>query len=541
MNIVEAYLIGLMCARGHIFVRDKRVIIEFAHKNKTIEGIAYCPKCGAFATAKKNDNPEGYLFCKSCGTKVNKSVKKVYEQHESTIKSLQQNIIPFLSSFYKIDFDIVGNEHMTYLILDFNKDIFNFNKITSMFNGSSGFDSFIIPREIYKTTKENKIEFMNGFLDAAGFFNSGGWLNRDGKNGKGRMRAYLQIVRNWRMPVLICNFLKSELGLPIHTIDWGHPNIRDSGMEDYYNSSPLSWSREHQVKFFPEYYAEFKLRMRHKQDMFDELTKHNIKCVFDNSEDCKPPSPITLACVKPYHFGENDSRIPLRIRKHYDAYWQVCNDMGCIFSKKCIAKSKNPRLTYLTGKDEKKDASSIEKEYDKQRRKLTTAIIKKYKGFEKEKESAIIRSKKTNPEQKLYEPISNWLCEYLQKAYSQKVKVHDTSSFNLDKFIAQNNLFDQFNFCNEYKIKPDIVGFLLKDNNICFVEVKIDELTLKDIGQLLGYCLVGDPKEAILISPKKPSISLLKILKSNDSILRYNERKIKIGTWKGHTCDLLEL
>jgi hypothetical protein len=539
LNEVDAYIIGLICARGHILTNDKRIIIEFAHKNKTIAGIAYCPKCGDLATQKKDNNLEGYLICKGCGNKVSKSVKKIYEQQESTIASLNKIIIPFIKSVYKIDFEVVGNDHMTFLVLDFSRDENSFNRISGMFNGKYGFDSFTIPEEMYNTSKENKIEFMNGFMDAAGFFNSGSWLVRQGKNGKYRMRAYLQIVRNWKMSTLICNFLKKELNLPIQTIDWGHPNIRDSSMEDYYNSNPLSWSREHQVKFYPEYYNLFNLRIEHKEKMFNELVDFNNKVSFNSSEDCNPPSPISLKSVKPFHPGENDPRIPSVIRKHYNAYWQVCNDIGCVFSKRCINESKTPELLFLTGKEGNEKTDVIRKEYEKQSKKLTEEIEKQHKNIVKKKSLKI--AKKTDPEEKLYEPISKWLQNYLEKEYSQEVKTHDTSSFYLDKFIAQNNLFEEFEFCNEYEIKPDIVGFLLKDKEICFVEVKIEALTIKDIGQLLGYCIVGKPKEAILISPEKPSANLIKTLKSNNSILSFDGSKIKIGTWKGNDCEIMEI
>jgi len=539
MNKQLSYLIGLICARGHLFVQDRRIIIEFAHKNKSIVGIAHCPKCGNLATEKKDGNPDQNLICKACGTLIDKSVKKVYEQQKSTLQSLNQVIIPFLAS-PNIDFNIVGNDHMTLLIIDCIRAEEYFTTIQTLFSPNMSFDSFVIPKEMYATNQENKKEFITGFLDAAGFFNSGGWLNREGKHGIGRMRAYFQIVRNWKMPVLICNYLK-ELNFPIHTIDWGHPNIRDSSMEDYYNSNPLSWSREHQVKFFPEYYKVFKLRLKHKQEMFEELIQHNEKVGFDNSDDCSPPKPITTKTLKPYHFGENDPRIPTQVRKHYDAYWQVCNDLGCIFSNICIRKSKNPEAYYLTGKDEKINYDEVKKQFINYRNDLTSKIVQSYKGMKSQLPKKAGTTIRQNPEYKLYEPIAKWLERHLRQKYSQNVLVFNTSSFYLDKFILQNNLFDQFDFCDEYKIKPDLVGFLLKSKNLVFVEVKVGQLTLKDIGQLLGYSLVAQPELAILTSPEKPSISLMKILKSNLDILKYSESKrIIISYWEDSQLHYLD-
>ncbi len=539
MQDYESYLIGLICARGHILKDDRRIIIEFAHKNKTIEGIAYCHKCGDFATTKKEGNPEAFLFCKSCGTKVDPSVKKVYEQKESTITSLKDNIIPYIAPLNAKTF-IIGNDHMTFLILEFDKENKSFDYLSYLFKEKYGFDNFEIPEEMYSEDKTNKIEFVSGFMDAAGFFNSGGWLNRDGKNGKGRMRAYFQIVRNWKMPVLICNFLKNELSLPIHTIDWGHPNIRDSMMKDYYDSNPLSWSREHQVKFFPEYYVGFNLRIVHKKNMFDELKNHNEQVVFENSDDCRPPKPIGPASIKPYHFSESDTRIPPEIRKHYDAYWQVCHDLGCIYAKESISKSRNPDLAFITGEDVEGDFDELNSKIDIKRKQITDKIIQKYEDREEKEKKKLIKTIRENPEKKLYEPISKWFTDYLSTKFSEEVKVHDTSSFYLDKFIIQNDLYDEFSFCDEYKIKPDIVGFLINSNRICFAEIKIGELTLKDIGQLLGYCLVGNPEVAILVSPEKPSVNLIKILKSKPDLLRYNSRRILIGAWNKDECEILE-
>ncbi|MBO4674979.1 MAG: hypothetical protein J5601_02700, partial [Elusimicrobiaceae bacterium] len=103
-----AYLIGLLCARGHIYLSAKRVIIEFAHKNKTIEGIAHCPKCGEMATSPAGQD---YLQCKNpkCRSVVDKSVKPVYEQQVSTYKSIEEVIIPFLAEELKCGFSYMGN------------------------------------------------------------------------------------------------------------------------------------------------------------------------------------------------------------------------------------------------------------------------------------------------------------------------------------------------------------------------------------------------------------------------------------------------
>ena len=235
---------------------------------------------------------------------------------ESTISSLNEVIIPFLSKRFKINYDIVGNDHITLLILDFSNKHDEFENILKKFNSKSGFDSFEIPKELHSCDRQVKIEFVNGLLDTSGFFNAGSWLIREGNNGFGVMRGYFQIVRNWKIPVQICDFLHEEFSLTIQTIDWGHPNMRDQ-------ANIFAWAREHQVKFFPEDYRIFKLKIRHKQKMFEELISHNQRIDF-RGKDVFGVSKINQGQIKPFHPAENDPRLPEELRgKHFDASWQI--------------------------------------------------------------------------------------------------------------------------------------------------------------------------------------------------------------------------
>lgn len=527
-----AYLLGLILGRGYINYSQNRLIIEIAHKNKILEGIAHCNSCGGLATEKKENNLNKELFCKLCGKKVSPTRKHSYQQQVETINSLKNSIIPYLNTIPNLNFTIRGNDHMTFLIIDCSGNVSILNDIKKHFDKDTSYDSFHIPNEMHKNSRKIKIEFINGVLDTASFPAAGGWLNRPGKNGTGRMRSYFQIVRNWHLPVELCNFLK-DIGLPIHTIDWGHPNIRDSNMEDYYNSSPTSWSREHQLKFFPEYYKEFSMRLTHKNALFKELIKHNENVGFDSTDDCEAPTNVGPASLKPFHFGENDPRIPTRVRCHMDAYWQVCHNLDCRYTHVKISHSKNKDTYLLTGKDEVVDIKKELLERSKKSKELQDKIVNAYKVKAAKTTVKTPSKAKTNPEEALYEPIRKLLEQEL-KRQGINIIACDTSSTYLDKFIMQNNLFSEFEFCNNYKIRPDIVGFDKDNKQLHFVEVKVGELTLKDIGQLLGYCLVAKPNTAVLVSPKQPSITLIKILAMNPGLLEYDKNKfICIGQWDG--------
>lgn len=536
LNPSSAYLIGLLCARGHIYLSSKRIVIEFAHKNKNIEGIAHCPKCGEIATSPRGKD---YLQCKACQTIVDNSVKPIYEQQLSTQTSIEKVIIPFLQKEIDCHFSYMGNEHITYLILDFSDNDLQFNQFVEMMENKYSFDSFVIPSSIYTSTTEHKKEFVNGLLDAAGFFNSGGWYPRNGVHSNARMRAYFQIVRNWDMPVLICNFLREHFALPIQTIDWGHPNIRDGAMKDYFESNTSSWSREHQVKFLPEYYLDiFHLRLEHKQKMFEELANHNKKAEFDSDENCSAPTKISTKQLKVYHAEEQSQKIPICTRSHCDAFWQVCANMGCKFVRQKIQGDKN---YYLTGVESPSDVNALLQEFHNTRKNETEKAIVSGKKITETKEAKQKVIERGHPEQKLYAPMCAYLTQVLKDKYKQDVLVHDTSAFYLDKFIVKQGLEQEFEFCENFKIKPDIVGFLRETKELVFVEVKDEELTIQSIGQLLGYCLVAQPKEAILVSPKEPTMALRLLLTANSSFLTYApNKKIKIATWRDNEFVYLE-
>ena len=78
-------------------------------------------------------------------------------------------------------------------------------------------------------------------------------------------------------------------------------------------------------------------------------------------------------------------------------------------------------------------------------------------------------------------------------------------------------------------IKPDIVGIKENLRDIVILESKITSLSIEDLGQILGYCLVAEPTDAFLISTEDLSPSLMTIIINNKNILDYGKGKIKIG------------
>lgn len=538
---VLGYLLGLITGRGHIFNNSKIIAIEFSHANEIAYGIIHCHRCGDLVTRAVDS---GKLVCKNCNTEASSKDRTSYNQPQLTIESLKEVIIPFLQTELEASFDITGNKSMTILVIDFKSNPTTFNIIRSFFSGSNSFDSFHIPLVVNSAHEHSKIEFVNGLLDTAGFASPGGWLNRQGKKMHGRMRVYFQIVRNWHLPVEIDNFLRKEFSLPIHTIDWGHPNIRDANMRDYFEQRPTSWSREHQVKFFPEYYSKFHFRIKSKQALFEELIDHNNRAIFDDPDDWFPPSPISVSKIKAYHPGESDLRIPEPARRHFNVFWQINAVMGCAYLKELIDQAINHEYFFLTGKDEDKNVETLKKELNARSRKLQQETFTTHLEKTAVERSKAPKSIRESLEKELYAPMVIHLRQYLSEKYGESIEAFDTSAGNLNLFLKNNNidLFRVFDFCEKYRIRPDVVGFLTASKKLVFEEAKVTQLDLKALGQLLGYCFVAQPEEAILVSSKKPSLSLIKVLKARPDLLEYGlGKKIQIGTWQDNTLELASI
>jgi len=142
-----------------------------------------------------------------------------------------------------------------------------------------------------------------------------------------------------------------------------------------------------------------------------------------------------------------------------------------------------------------------------------------------------------NSEIDLYPEIEKWFNQYLKEKYSRYkiITTCKTSQQNLDDVLREYKI--ELKETIGLGIKIDIVGILMRKNvvKLAFIEVKNKNLTLRDLGQLWGYCQLIDPIESFLISSKGLGslINIIKTLKRED-LLTYglhNEKMMKIAKW----------
>lgn len=140
-------------------------------------------------------------------------------------------------------------------------------------------------------------------------------------------------------------------------------------------------------------------------------------------------------------------------------------------------------------------------------------------------------------EWELYEPMCNWLEQYLKDKYKRyEIVVIDSHSERLDRVLEKYGVVKEQ--ANGVDIQIDVLGIAKRGNDvkIFFIEAKKTKLTLRDLGQLWAYCKLVDPEEAFLLSSVGLG-SLDKLLKMfrREDLLDFGDgrtiKKMQVAKW----------
>lgn len=285
-----AYLLGLIVARGSLTETGgvKRIVIEFPFRNLEAEGI-----------------------------------KRKIVQKDQILLSLD-SAVRRIQELTEVNITKIPADKSVSLILESLKETMFLRNIKSLLRGKTSHYEFSIPPEIFQCDDETiQKEFIRGYADVAGS------ARASNVNEYGRHRIYLDVLnRNWTLPVQLCHLLQDHLKIPVDTITYGHPNIRDPNLEEYRAGRTEAWAREHQIKIFAEEFAKVGFYMSHKKEILQELAEYNKNQGFSKAKFCDPIK--SVRGKKKKHPGEKSELLPEEIRgKHFDSYRQICLALGC--------------------------------------------------------------------------------------------------------------------------------------------------------------------------------------------------------------------
>lgn len=133
--------------------------------------------------------------------------------------------------------------------------------------------------ELFSMTTDEKKELLRGMADVTGYirrsniaFGQEGWH-----------RVYIEIPGNWQLVIDIANMLK-DLDIPVQTIDFGHPNFRDSNLKKYNEGKKYYWKKEHQVKIWANEFLPIGFNIVHKQRALEKYADELLEYLDENKK-----------------------------------------------------------------------------------------------------------------------------------------------------------------------------------------------------------------------------------------------------------------
>lgn len=311
-NAELAYLLGMITGKGTIIRGNDQteIIIEIPHKNLISEGM------------------DARLSVKASLDDIRNILEPLINTRITSTQVDNKTVIKFAKP---------------------NED-FLIREINGHFQRLGSCKDFRIPMDIFDSPTDIKREFMIGLADVTAHIRSSNLAYGIPYH----QRVYIEIPANWYLVVDIGNLLV-DLDVPIHTIDWGHPNTRDPRLVEYNEGRINAWFREHQIKIFSDEFERVGFRIVHKMEALRKLAALNRaewdKDVNDKirrarSEEQKDKFRKLLGYIelthhrfywetreankpKPIHPMESSDKIPLEIRgRHFNSWKEICQVLG---------------------------------------------------------------------------------------------------------------------------------------------------------------------------------------------------------------------
>lgn len=178
--------------------------------------------------------------------------------------------------------------------------------------------------ELFNMTTDERKELLRGMADVTGYIRKSNIaFGQDGCH-----RVYIEIPGNWQLVIDIANMLKS-LDIPVQTIDFGHPNFRDSNLKKYNEGKPYYWKKEHQVKIWANEFLPIGFNIEHKQKTLEKYADELLEYLDENKTHKFYWEKPTRKKEKPFHPMVNDEYLPEAIRgKHFESWTELAKELG---------------------------------------------------------------------------------------------------------------------------------------------------------------------------------------------------------------------
>ena len=292
MNNEMAYLLGMICGNGEIQRGLSETIfsIEIPHKK--------------LVTKEHHDIK---LYVKASITDIRNIIEPLVGAGLSSIQSKSATTL----SFVKPNTDYITREILQY---------------TGM---AASHNTVKLHAKIFGFSKDEKRQFLKGFADVTGYIRRSNYFYDNYMH-----RVYLEIPQNWELVIDISNLLK-DVNIPVQSIDWAHPNMRDPQLKKYNMGNHGFWKKEHQIKIYANEFLPVGFAVLHKRQSLEKFSDELIAGLKKKEVNASDRTHVFYwqqhkkIKKKPLHPCENDEFIHAGIRgKHFDSWREIAKELG---------------------------------------------------------------------------------------------------------------------------------------------------------------------------------------------------------------------
>ncbi|WP_276839963.1 hypothetical protein [Anaerovibrio lipolyticus] len=223
------------------------------------------------------------------------------------------------------------NRNISYISFRKPNEDYCVRELMRYIGNATSSENMRISPEVYGFTTDERRNFVKGFADVTGYIRRSNYFISEPN-----YRVYFEIPQNWYLVIDFANLLKS-LDVPVQTIDWAHPNMRDAYLKKYNKGNVNFWKKEHQLKVWAVEYQHIGFAVIHKQQALDYFADLHRKHIINNQH--KSVEEITHRYYwdikstkkksKPSHPGENDGFLPSAIRgRHFNRWTEIADALG---------------------------------------------------------------------------------------------------------------------------------------------------------------------------------------------------------------------
>jgi len=214
--------------------------------------------------------------------------------------------------------------HSTQLSFTKSNDEYVMREILRLIENGRHHSTMKMNEELFDMKVDEKKALLKGLADVTGHIRKSNLAFGQ----KGAHRVYIEIPGNWYMVIDVANMLK-DVGVPVQTIDFGHPNFRDGNLKKYNEGYPKFWKKEHQIKIYANEFLPIGFNIKHKQDALLKYSEELLKVMKPNKTHQFYWEKTKRKSSKPHHPCENDASLPSEIRgKHFDSWTDLARFLG---------------------------------------------------------------------------------------------------------------------------------------------------------------------------------------------------------------------